>query len=70
MLQKAAARARAAGGTSRYPGQKNCCGARSFRLDTVKRNDVVALTEDAARISGISYVMDAYREDAEAILAE
>ena len=43
-------------------------GARSFRLDTVNRADVVALTRDAAEISGLSYVMDAYREDAEKIL--
>jgi glutamate synthase domain-containing protein 2 len=43
-------------------------GARSFRLDTVTRSDVVALTEDAAKISGLTYVMDAYREEAERIL--
>ena len=43
-------------------------GARSFRLDTITRNDVVALTEEAAKISGISYVMDAYREEADAII--
>lgn len=44
-------------------------GARSFRLDSVKRNDVVALSEEAARISGLTYVMDAQREEAERILA-
>jgi len=43
-------------------------GARSFRLDTVKRNDVIALTPEAAKISGVSYVMDAYREEADKIL--
>ena len=43
-------------------------GARSFRLDTVKRRDVVSLTEEAARISGIPYVMDAQRDDMDAIL--
>lgn len=43
-------------------------GARSFRLDTVSRKDVVTLTEDAAKISGITYIMDAYREEAERIL--
>lgn len=43
-------------------------GARSFRLDTVKRTDVVALTEEAAKISGIPYIMDAHREEAERIL--
>ncbi|MEK6645825.1 MAG: FMN-binding glutamate synthase family protein [Candidatus Firestonebacteria bacterium] len=43
-------------------------GARSFRLDTLKREDVVALTEEAAKVSGVSYVMDAYKEEAEKIL--
>ena len=43
-------------------------GARSFRLDTLKRADVVSLTEEAARISDIPYVMDAGMEEAEAIL--
>jgi len=43
-------------------------GARSFRLDTLNRSDVVALTEDAAKISGIQYVMDAFKEEAERIL--
>ena len=43
-------------------------GARSFRLDSVKRNDIVALTEEAAKVSGIRYVMDAYREEADKIL--
>jgi glutamate synthase domain-containing protein 2 len=43
-------------------------GARSFRLDTVKRADLIALTEEAARVSGIPYVMDAGMEEAEKIL--
>jgi len=43
-------------------------GARSFRLDTVSRSDVVCLTEEAAKISGIPYVMDAGMEQANAIL--
>ncbi len=43
-------------------------GARSFRLDTVKRCDVMSLTEECAKISGIPYVMDAYRKEAMAIL--
>jgi len=45
-------------------------GARSFRLDTLKRSDVVALTEEAAKVSGITYVMDAYRDEADRILSE
>jgi len=43
-------------------------GARSFRLDTVKRADIVCLTEEAAKVSGIPYVMDAGMEAAEEIL--
>ncbi|MBD3175265.1 MAG: FMN-binding glutamate synthase family protein [Armatimonadia bacterium] len=43
-------------------------GARSFRLDTLKRRDLVALTEEAAKVSGLNYVMDAYRDEAERIL--
>jgi glutamate synthase domain-containing protein 2 len=43
-------------------------GARSFRLDSVNRNDIIALTEDAEKVSGISYIMDAFQEDAEKIL--
>jgi glutamate synthase domain-containing protein 2 len=43
-------------------------GARSFRLDTVGRSDVVCLTEEAAKISDIPYIMEADMEEAEAIL--
>ncbi len=43
-------------------------GARSFRLDTLNRGDLVALTEESAKVSGIPYVMDAGKEEAERIL--
>jgi hypothetical protein len=43
-------------------------GSRNFRLSTVSRKDLMALTEEAARVSGIDYVMNAYRDEAEAIL--
>jgi len=43
-------------------------GSRNFRLSTISRNDLMALTEEAAKISGISYVMEAYREEAERII--
>jgi glutamate synthase domain-containing protein 2 len=45
------------------------CGARKFALEYIDRNDLAALTPEAARISGIQYVMDADREEAKAILA-
>ena len=43
-------------------------GARSFRLDTLTRTDLVALTEQAAKVSRIPYVMDAFKDEAERIL--
>ena len=49
--------------------QQLMAGARKFRLDLVDRNDLVALTKEAAEISGISYVMDADREEVDRILA-
>ncbi len=48
--------------------QQLMAGSRNFRLNTISRKDVMALTEEAAKISGIPYVMKAYREEAEAIL--
>ncbi|MBU1121913.1 MAG: FMN-binding glutamate synthase family protein [Candidatus Omnitrophota bacterium] len=48
--------------------QQLMAGSRNFNLSTISRNDLMSLTEDAAKISGIPYVMDAYRKEAEAIL--
>ncbi len=48
--------------------QQLMAGSRNFRLSAISRNDLMALTEDAAKVSGIPYVMDAYRKEAEAIL--
>lgn len=48
--------------------QQLMAGSRNFKLSTVSRKDLIALTEEAAKISGIPYVMDAYREEAERIL--
>jgi len=50
--------------------QQLMAGSRNFRLSTISRNDLMALTEEAAKVSGIPYVMEAYREEAERILAE
>jgi len=49
--------------------QQLMAGSRNFRLSTISRRDVMCLTEEAAKISGIPYVMEAYREEAEQILA-
>jgi len=43
-------------------------GARKFSLEYIDRNDVVALTREAAEVSGIPYVMEADIEEAEKIL--
>lgn len=48
--------------------QQLMAGSRKFRISAISRNDIMALTEEASKISGIPYVMDAYREAAEAIL--
>ena len=48
--------------------QQLMAGSRNFRLSTISRNDLMSLSEEAAEVSGIPYVMDAYRKEAEAIL--
>jgi glutamate synthase domain-containing protein 2 len=48
--------------------QQIMAGTRNFSLKTVARNDLMALTEEAEAISGIPYVMRAYRDAAESIL--
>ena len=45
------------------------CGARKFALQHITRDDIVALTTEAARASGIKYVMDADKEEVEKILS-
>lgn len=44
------------------------CGARKFALQYITRDDIVALTEDAGKLTGISYTMDADKEEVEKIL--
>jgi len=48
--------------------QQLMAGSRNFNLSTISRKDLMALTEEASCVSGIPYVMDAYRDEAEAIL--
>jgi glutamate synthase domain-containing protein 2 len=43
-------------------------GARKFGLEHIDRNDLAALTHDAADVSGITYVMDYDRSDVDALL--
>jgi glutamate synthase domain-containing protein 2 len=48
--------------------QQLMAGTRNFRISTISRNEIMALTEEAAKVSGIPFVMDAYREEAESII--
>ena len=50
--------------------QQIMSGTRNFALSTISRNDIMALTEESAKISGISYVMDAYHREAMNILLD
>ena len=49
--------------------QQLMAGSRNFSLGSVSRRDLMSLTKECAEVSGIPYVMDAYREEAENILA-
>lgn len=44
------------------------CGSRKFALKYITRNDIAAITPEASKISGISYIMDTDKEEAERIL--
>jgi glutamate synthase domain-containing protein 2 len=48
--------------------QELMAGSRSFRIDKIARKDLISLTEEAAKVSDIPFVMDAYREEAQQIL--
>ncbi|MFH1833532.1 MAG: glutamate synthase-related protein [bacterium] len=48
--------------------QQMMAGARAFSIPAISRDDLMSLTEECARITGVPYAMDAYREEAEAIL--
>jgi glutamate synthase domain-containing protein 2 len=50
--------------------QQIMCGSRNMRADTISRDDLMALTEEASKVSGIPYVMDAYRDEAMRIIEE
>jgi len=48
--------------------QQLMAGARCFRIPAVTRRELMSLTRECADVTGIPYVMDAYRDEAEAIL--
>lgn len=45
-------------------------GSRAFCLAAVSRHDLMALTDEAARIWGIPHIVDACREKTERVLDE
>ena len=48
--------------------QQLMAGARCFSLPAITRRELMSLTEECAKVTGIPYLMDAYREEAERIL--
>ncbi|PIP45816.1 MAG: FMN-binding glutamate synthase family protein, partial [Deltaproteobacteria bacterium CG23_combo_of_CG06-09_8_20_14_all_51_20] len=44
--------------------QQLMAGARKWRVDLMTRKDLAALTEEAAKVTGIPYIMDTYKEEA------
>ncbi len=48
--------------------QQIMAGSRNWSVPHIGRQDIFALTEECARITGISYVMDAYRDEAMKII--
>ena len=50
--------------------QQIMAGSRNFSLKSVSRSDLMALTQEASDVSGIPYVMEAYRDEAWDILLE
>jgi glutamate synthase domain-containing protein 2 len=48
--------------------QQLMSGSRKFDIPSITRDDVFALTEEAAKVSGLDYVMDVQREEAMRII--
>jgi hypothetical protein len=48
--------------------QQIMAGARCFNLAAISRRDIMSLTRECAEVTGIPYLMDAYKEEAEAVL--
>ena len=48
--------------------QQLMAGTRCFSVPVISRNEIMSLTEECAKVTGIPYLMDAYREEAIAIL--
>ena len=49
--------------------QQLMAGARCFSLPVISRNDLMSLTEECTKVTGIPYLMNAYREEALKVLS-
>ena len=48
--------------------QQLMAGSRCFSVRSISRRELMSLTQECASVTGIPYVMDAYDDEAEAIL--
>jgi glutamate synthase domain-containing protein 2 len=48
--------------------QQLMAGARCFSVDVITRRELMSLTEECAKVTGIPYLMDCYRDEALEIL--
>ena len=48
--------------------QQLMAGSRNWEVKYISRKDIFSLTEECAKVTGIPYVMDAYREEALGII--
>ncbi len=48
--------------------QQLMAGSRRFKVDTITRRELMSLTEECAKVTGIPYLMDCYRQEALDIL--
>ncbi|MDD3994415.1 MAG: hypothetical protein PHT06_01245, partial [Dehalococcoidales bacterium] len=50
--------------------QQIMAGARCFNLPSISRKELMSLTKECAKVTGIPYLMDVYREEAMDILED
>ena len=50
--------------------QQLMAGARCFNLPAITRRELMSLTQECADVTGIPYLMEAYRAEAEEILSK
>lgn len=48
--------------------QQLMAGTRCFNVESISRNDIMALTEECAKVTGIPYLMNSYRKEALQVL--